>query len=214
MKCSACSAPVRWVVGMDIDGTLARYHRHYVDFVEMYDNHQTGTLPRRWDGVGEFRDLLGLSKKEHHDRKLAFRAGGFKRWMPKFDNVVRMMVGLENLGVEVWVTTTRPWMRMDNVDTDTVEWLKRWSIPYHHLLFDEDKYGRLCELVDPERIVAIVDDEEEQRDRCAALRLPFALRSTEWNHGIRHPGGPQITELTDVVTLVQERIGMRHALQH
>jgi hypothetical protein len=82
------------------------------------------------------------------------------------------------------------------------------------LLFDEDKYQRLTELVDPERIVLVLDDEEEQRDRCAELRLPFALRRTEWNHGIIHPGGPVITELTDTVSLVQERMAMRHALSH
>lgn len=212
MRCSSCSAEVKWVVAVDIDGTLAKYHRGYRDFVAKYD--ERDDLPLGWDGIGEFRDALGLTKREHHERKLAYRAGGFKRWMDAFPYVSTMMHELKRLNVEIWMTTTRPWMRMDNVDTDTVEWLRRNGVPHDHLLFDEDKYGKLLELVDPERIVAVLDDEEEQRDRCAQLRLPFVLRSMQWNTGIKNHSGPAIEDLFEFPNIVKERIGMRDALQH
>lgn len=213
MLCSSCSAPVKWVVAVDIDGTMAPYHRTYRDFVQKYDD-PNRAMPVEWDGIGEFRDALGLTKEEHHERKLAFRAGGFKRWMRSYPYARSMMCDLRSLKLEVWVTTTRPWMRMDNIDKDTIEWLRRNEIPYDHLLFDEDKYGKLCELVDPARIIAVLDDEEEQRDRCAELRLPFVLRRTEWNSGIICPGGEVIKDLMRFTEIVQERIGMRDALQH
>lgn len=211
MKCSNCSHDLKWVVAVDVDGTMAQYHSHYASFVESYDDRLPLTLPRRWNGFGEFRDVLGLTQREHHERKLAFRAGGFKRWMPRFNYADLMVQTLKAMGIEVWVTTTRPWMRMDNVDTDTVEWLRRHDIPFDHLLFDEDKYHRLTELVDPERILAILDDEFEQRRRCEELGLPFVLARTEWNYEV---AGAGIDDLRNFLPIVYERIGMRDALQH
>lgn len=212
MICSQCSSTVRWVVAVDIDGTMAQYHRGYRDFLELYDNHQPNTLPTRWHGLGEFRDVFGLTKQQHHDRKMAYRSGGFKRWMPKFDCAVTMMQDLKKLDLEVWVTTTRPWMRMDNVDNDTLEWLRRWEIPFDHLLFDEDKYGRLVEIVDPERIIGVLDDEAEQRDRCEELNLPFVLRRSDWNYEVE--ASMMIENLADFGFLVEERMGFHDALQH
>ena len=191
---------------------MAKYHRAYRDFLIQYDNRVPWETPTTWTGLGEFRDVFGLTQKEHHERKVAFRAGGFKRWMAKFDSAVTMMQDLQEQPCEVWVTTTRPWMRMDNVDTDTMEWLRRWEIPYDRLLFDEDKYGRLTELVDPERIIMVLDDEAEQRDRCAELRLPFSLRRSEWNTALT--ADIEITNLADFGFMVSEMIGLRDALSH
>lgn len=212
MKCSNCSAVIRPVVAVDIDGTLAQYHAFYTKFVAAYKDIPEDQMPQQWDGMGEFRDLLGLTQHEHHQMKVAFRAGGFKRWMPKFDGAFSIMTELKSLGCEIWVTTTRPWMRMDNVDTDTVEWCRRHGIEYHHILFDEDKYGRLVELVDPERIVGVLDDEWEQIERCEELRLPVSLRSTRWNFGVTYQS--MVDNLWDFGVLVEERVGVHDALQH
>jgi len=202
------------VVAVDVDGTMANYHWGMVKFICDWlgeDLHRV----TKWDGIGEFSDHLRLDKETYRKIKLAYRAGGFKRWMHAMEDAGPMMRKLHDLGVEVWVTTTRPWMRMDNVDDDTKEWLRRNDIPYDYLLFDEDKYKRLTELVDAGRIVAVLDDEEEQRDRCAALHLPFVLRSTGWNYGVKHPGG-QVVEasLMNFIPIVEERLAVRHALQH
>lgn len=212
MRCSDCSAQVKPVVCIDIDGTLAQYHRSLVEFFERWLDIED--LPRAWDGLGEFSDHLGLPKETYRQGKLAFRAGGFKRWMPPFPGADSFMNKLSQLHVEVWVTTTRPWMRMDNVDPDTREWLRRYGIQYKHLLFDEDKYGVICELVDPERIVMVLDDEWEQADRCADLELPFVTRATAWNTAAHSPFFPAVQQYDQALDLIIERIGVRDALQH
>jgi hypothetical protein len=212
VKCSNCSANVKWVVAIDVDGTMAKYHRAYRDFLILYDNRVSWQTPNTWTGLGEFRDVFGLTQHEHHERKLAFRAGGFKRWMDKFDSAGWMMKRLQQMGLEVWVTTTRPWMRMDNVDRDTLEWLRRWDIPFDHLLFDEDKYGRLMELVDPERILLVLDDENEQIQRCEELALPAVLHRSEWNTEVE--ALVEVRHLADVEFLVSDRMVMRDALSH
>lgn len=209
MKCSECSAKVRPVVCIDIDGTLAQYHQALCQFIEWWL--PAPRLPRSWGGEGEFSDHIGIEKDVYRQAKLAFRAGGFKRNMTPFKGAVEFMQELERLDVEVWMTTTRPWQRMDNVDPDTKEWLRRYGIPYKHLLFDEDKYGLMTELVDPDRIVMVLDDEYEQRDRCEELNLPFVLRGTAWNQNIGAEF--KISQYDQAIDLVRERIGVRDALR-
>jgi hypothetical protein len=70
---------------------------------------------------------------------------------------------IREAGAEVWLCTTRPYLRLDNVDPDTREWLRRNRIQYDALLFDpaheEDgtKYDELRRQAG-DRVASIVDD--------------------------------------------------------
>jgi len=149
------------VVAVDIDGTLGNYHKHFVDFALEYFRppHRVATMYageesfKQW-WLREFR----LGEKDWHDVKLAYRQGGMKRTMPIFPHARVMMNRIWALDIEIWVTTTRPYLSLDNIVPDTVEWLNRNAIPYEGILFDEDKYQQLVERVDPDRIVAVLDD--------------------------------------------------------
>jgi hypothetical protein len=209
MRCDRCSAGLLPVVAIDIDGTLAQWHAHFMEFLEQW-------LPTKfydysWDGLGEFSDKLGTDKHTYRQAKLAFRSGGFKRWMEPVWGSRTFMQQLSTLPVEVWVTTTRPWMRHDNVDPDTVEWLKRNEMPYKRLMYDDDKYLTLTELVDPQRVVLVLDDEAEQFDRCSDLGLPFVLKKHAFNTGITAP--VETADYRDVIAMVKERIGFNEALR-
>lgn len=210
MKCTECSSQVKPVVCIDIDGTLAKYHETLVEFIEQWLG-EPDFLPRAWDGHGEFSDHLGIPKETYRQAKLAFRAGGFKRWMEPFQGATHFMRALSTMNLEVWVTTTRPWQRMDNVDPDTKEWLRRYQIPYKHLLFDEDKYGCITELVDPDRIVMVLDDEVEQADRCRELNLPFVLKRSAWNHRVV-TDFPWVANFDGALAVLHERLGFKDAL--
>ena len=74
--------------------------------------------------------------------------------MPVYDDAVQFMQQLAAHGVEVWIATTRPWMRLDNIDPDTREWLARNEIPWDYMIYGEDKYEQLLERVDRERVLA------------------------------------------------------------
>lgn len=185
--CTSCHGDVKPVVALDIDGTLGNYHQHAIDFYVLYFNRpEMLSLWQGFDGSMELSDWLEIPKSQYQEAKLAFRSGGYKRWMPMYSGADTLAKAIIDAGAELWITTTRPWMRLDNVDPDTREWLKRNGIPYHHLLFDEDKYAVLQDRVGHERIVAILEDEMPQIERCCELELPVILRRTNWNSSMNH----------------------------
>lgn len=185
--CSNCGAgPVRPVVAFDIDGTLGDYHAHFYHFCATYFGWPGGRMVRpKWDGQGEFEDYLGLTKAEYREAKLAYRQGGYKRWLPIFPGAAEGVRGLAEIA-DVWIATTRPWQRLDNIDPDTREWLRRHGMLEHisGLLYGETKYEQLCASVDPARIVAVVEDLPEQFINAKHLGLPVILH--EYWHNEYH----------------------------
>ncbi len=172
MRCSSCSAVVRPVVALDVDGTLGDYHGHFLKFLEGY----LGRPPVRpafrdagYRGEQRFRNwcirAYGISEATWYDIKLAYRQGGMKRTMPVYHDASQLSLDLIEEGAEVWITTTRPHNRLDNIDPDTQHWLARHGIGYDQMIYGDDKYQQLAKLVDPERVVAVLDDEAEQYDK-------------------------------------------------
>ncbi len=177
--CSKCSAPVRPIVAVDIDGTLSEYHDAISEFSCAYWD-----VPApldSWDGRGNFEDYLGLTQTQYREAKLAYRQGGYKRtaaWQP---GAYEFMQWLAGQPVEIWITTTRPWNRLDSVDPDTRFWLDRHNVRYDHLLYHDHKYQELMRLVDPQRVVAVVDDLPEmvkEADECLEYTQAFLIMRT------------------------------------
>ena len=82
--------------------------------------------------------------------------------MPVYPYGKELCLAVMDAGAELWITTTRPYIRHDNVDPDTREWMRRNGIVWNHLLYDGDKYHKLVQLVGTERIVAVLDDLTEE----------------------------------------------------
>jgi len=118
--------------------------------------------------------------------KLAYRQGGLKRTMRAFDGAAQFTYQLMEEGYEVWLTTTRPYLRLDGVDRDTREWLRRNEITYDKLLYDENKYHVMATRVDRDRVVGILDDEWQQLHNAeAAFGAGRAImRSTPYNAAV------------------------------
>lgn len=202
MLCTLCSREVKPVVAVDIDGTLGDYHLHFINFAEEYLGR---SLPRTYSGVGEFRDSLGLTIELYRELKLAYRQGGKKRSMPIFDGAAGFVHSLSALGVEVYLTTTRPWQRLDNVDPDTRAWLDRHGIRYDGLLYDRHKYRVLSEIVHAPRVVMVLDDLVEQlasaEDRFGHVGVKM---NTCWN--VNAPWYTTEDDYASVLALVESRI--------
>lgn len=185
MKCTDCNRPVRPVVGLDIDGTLGDYHGHLLNFAESYLG-QTGTgWALTYDGSTDLCTFMDLTKHEYRALKLAFRQGGMKRTMPVFPGATDLSLLMKSLGAEVWITTTRPYMRLDNVDPDTRWWLEKQGIHYDGLIYDDDKYERLVEIVGADRIVGVVDDLPDLYDAAVRLGLKPIQHATRYNKAVR-----------------------------
>jgi len=188
MRCTNCSAPIRPVAAVDIDGTLGEYHEHFLRFAGEYLG--ISTLPagkRLYDGSVAFRtwftQTFRTDVKTFRDIKLAYRQGAQKRSMPVRPFARGLIKSLREMDVEVWLTTTRPYMRLDNVDPDTRFWLKRHGIKYDHLLYDEYKYEVLSHQVDPERVCFVLDDLDEKLLEASRFfdESACVLYATSWN---------------------------------
>lgn len=185
MKCTDCSAGIKPVVAVDIDGTLGQYHAHFLCFADAYLGDVAG--PMSYAGREPFREWFcrewQVDSRTWGDIKLAYRQGAQKRSMPAYPGVADLTRRITELGAELWMTTTRPHLRLDNVDPDTRFWLEKQGVRYQYMLYDEDKYEQLANLVDRERVVAVLDDLPEQVQAAARLFGPGAviMRSTRWN---------------------------------
>jgi uncharacterized HAD superfamily protein len=205
MRCSDCSKKVVPIVAVDIDGTLGMYHEHFTDFAMEY----TGQfLHPEYDGSMEFHDWLGLPLHEYREIKLAYRQGGGKRSMPAFDDASFFFKHLDFMECEVWLTTTRPYLRLDSTDPDTRFWLERHGIKYDALMYHEDKYQKLAEHVERDRVVIILDDLESQLLAAAevfGLSVPVMIERQS-NSGTRSSLLRTTPDLIAATLLVQERI--------
>jgi len=184
MLCTECGEVIRPVVALDIDGTLGDYHGHFIRFAEMYIGRE---LIGQYHGATSFSDWFGgngVTLEQFRAIKLAYRQGGMKRSMPVFPGAVALFNEINAYDVELWVTTTRPYLSLDNIVPDTIHWLAQNGMTdFYGMLFDEDKYDTLVTRVDPERIVAVIDDLPEMCDAAdeAVGRNVALMVGTQYN---------------------------------
>lgn len=169
---------LRPVVALDIDGTLGEYHNHFLRFAAEWLQRPIST---HWDGKEPFWRMLGTSKAVYRQIKLCYRQGGLKRSMPVRHWAPELTRGVRAAGAEVWVCTTRPYLRLDNIDPDTRFWLRHHGIQFDGVLFGENKYRDLASLVGVERVVGVLDDESEQCERAHRVGLPVRIIDRPYN---------------------------------
>src|SRR4051812_12198518 len=196
MRCSDCSHEIWPIVAIDIDGTLADYHEHFINFAVAWlgDEYHKPRGGLAYDGTEPHREwftrVMGVDATTFRAIKLAFRQGGMKRTMPIYRESAETINAIRELGAEVWLTTTRPWERFDRVDPDTRHWLSQHGIEFDGLIYDDAKMQALADRVDPERVVAIVDDlyevledaEDIFPNAMTILRKTIHNRGARWRH--------------------------------
>jgi len=170
----------RPVVALDIDGTLGDYHLHFIKFAEAWTG-RTLPDPLAINPGIPLHKHLGLGKATYRACKLAYRQGGMKRSMPVYPHAAELTKSLRKTGAEVWICTTRPYLRLDNIDPDTRHWLRRHGIQYDGVLFGENKYRELVKRVDRNRVVAVLDDLMSMVGQAQELGLPAYLRDQPYN---------------------------------
>lgn len=196
------------VIGLDVDGTIADYYEHFRWFCELYL--QRPVPKPDWALVDEFNEVLGIDKGTYRDVKLAYRQGGMKRSIPPLDSMVRAMVQeLRQLGVQVWICTTRPWQRLDNIDPDTRFWLDRNVGRVDGLIYGEEKYEDLIDHAGMHRILGVIDDLPENIVYAQRLGLRAAIRAgahnAQWRelhtteHGVNIPVAYSSVDIYNIV---------------
>lgn len=180
MLCDKCGGRVTPVFVSDIDGTLGDYYSHFRDFAEGY---WCRPMHRDWNGVGNWEDHLGMTQQEYRQTKLAYRQGGMKRNLPLYGDTLTFMDRLNEMGVDIWLATTRPYQRLDNIDPDTKFWVDKHGWTIAGLLYGDDKFQQICQAVDPSRIIGVVDDLVENLLQAAMLGLPTFQVKRDHNRG-------------------------------
>lgn len=175
--------PFKPVVALDIDGTLGDYHGHFLRFAQEW-------YGRRMPDPSEINPGLPLhkfmctSKTTYRQCKLAYRQGGLERSMPAYPGASELTVQLRRAGCEVWICTTRPYLKHDTQSPNTIHWLRRNRIQFDHLLSGPHKYNDLVKRVGSCRVVATLDDLPEMYAAAEKLRLKPWLRDQPYNRHV------------------------------
>lgn len=172
--------PGRPVIALDVDGTLGDYHRHFTIFAEQWTGRKMPD-PEAINPGMPLHHHLGMSKATYRQCKLAYRQGGMKRSMPVYPGAADMVRAFRKAGAAVAICTTRPYLRLDNVDPDTRHWLRRNRIQYDWVLFGEHKYRQLARQIEPDSIIAVLDDLVALVQQAQSLGLPAWLRDQPYN---------------------------------
>lgn len=181
------------IFALDIDGTLGDYHRHFLWFAERWLDKEMPDAKEINPGMPLWK-FMGVTRARYREVKLAYRQGGLKRWMPAYDGASDLTYAIKRERAEVWICTTRPYLRLDNIDPDTREWLRRNDIQYDAVLFGEDKYRELSRQAGSPRtrngrVVAVFDDLPEQAAKAVRLGFRTYLRDQPYN---RHEAADRI----------------------
>jgi len=171
---------LRPVVAVDVDGTLGEYHEHFAEYAEMF---LQKPVLRNWEGSIPYWRCFSVSKTRYREMKLGYRQGRMKRSMPVRPGAAALSAAVRAAGAELWVCTTRPWQRLDNIDPDTQFWLQRSHVRYDGVLYGESKYRDLRQLVGINRVVAVLDDEPEQVRKAEQLGLTARIMDRPYNQG-------------------------------
>lgn len=144
------------IVASDLDGTWGNWHAHFLEFAALWTGKPMPPADQINPGL-RLHKFMGIKLAEYRACKLAFRQGGLKRWMPLYPGAAEFSTAVRKEGAEFWICTTRPYNRLDNIDPDTQENLRRNGVKFDGLLYGEDKYRELRRQV-PGRVVAILED--------------------------------------------------------
>ena len=203
--------PLAPVVAVDIDGTIGDYYEHFRWFAELYLQKPV-TIDWEYSDSAEFSEALNIDKAVYRQIKLAYRQGGMKRSLPVFPGAGHTIRTLrEKHGVQVWIATTRPWQRLDNIDPDTQFWLKRNIGRVDGVIYGEDKYLDLLDIVGANRIIGVVDDLPENVVAAQSLGMRAMLKAGNHNAVFRkvRQGVPVAHDCSEMLDIFQEWIGER-----
>lgn len=172
------------VLGIDVDGTLAEYHGHFLNFAQGWLGREMPDPSKINPGL-PLHKFMGVSKSTYRRIKLAYRQGGLKRSMPAYEGARELTVNLRKtacLGMraELIICTSRPYLQLGGIDPDTRHWLKRNGIQYDNIVWGENKYRDLFREYGY-RVAGILDDLPPMIRQATDLGIPACLKDQPYN---------------------------------
>jgi hypothetical protein len=179
---SSCATPhnQKPVVAIDIDGTLGDYHGHFLRFASDWYGREMPNPAEINPGL-PLHKFMRTSKATYRQCKLAYRQGGLERSTPVYDGATELCRSIRQGGAELWLCTTRPYLKLDTQSPNTQHWLRRNKIQFDHLISGPHKYRDLVKQVGKSRIVAVLDDLPEMIEQANSLGLWTMIRDQPYN---------------------------------
>lgn len=200
------------VIALDIDGTLGDYHRHFLEFAANWIGRAMPDPAAINPGLPLWK-YMGVGKEVYRECKLAYRQGGLKRWMPVYPGAAELSSVIHSFGWEAWICTTRPYLRLDNIDPDTREWLRRNEIQYDAVLFDLNgrKYSKYRELRRQagDRVLAVFDDLPEAVEVADEMQFKVWMRDQPYNRHLDMPRVHTCWEMIDLLKGMHKSVNTR-----
>lgn len=168
------------VVALDIDGTLGDYHAHFLRFAEQWYGRDMPD-PKEINPGLPLHKFMRTSKATYRNCKLAYRQGGLERSMPVYAGASTLCETIRRSGAELWLCTTRPYLKHDTQSPNTVHWLKRNKIQWDHMLSGPHKYRDLAKQVGTKRVVCVMDDLPEMIVQATSLGMDGVIRDQPYN---------------------------------
>jgi hypothetical protein len=196
------------IVALDYDGTLVAYHYHFTEFASQWVGRE---LPHGYDGSVPFFKHLGVSKDTYRRIKLAYRRGSLKRSVPAFGGAAELTRQVRLRKARVVICTTRPFLSMEDIEADTVHNAKRHSIQFDYMISGEHKYRELKRLVDPSRIVMVLEDQDDMLAQALRLSLPAVRILRRHNEESALEMEHEVDSLEAATELALMRMQARHS---
>lgn len=168
------------VVAIDLDGTLGDYHSHFLRFAADWYGREM-PAPEEINPGLPLHKFMRTSKATYRQCKLAYRQGGLERSMPIYDGANELCRSIRKGGAELWLCTTRPYLKYDQLYKDTLHWLRRHRIPYDAVIHGPNKYRDLSRTVAKSRVAAVLDDLPEMYTQAQSLDMIAILRDQPYN---------------------------------
>jgi hypothetical protein len=168
------------VVAIDIDGTLGDYHGHFLRFAEAWYGRPMPDANAINPGL-PLHKFMQTSKSTYRQCKLAYRLGGLERSMPCYPGADKLTKTIRDAGAELWLCTTRPYLKLDSQSVNTRHWLRLHKIQYDALIYGERKYRDLARIVGVSRVAAVLDDLPEMIIQADSLGMWTMLRDQPYN---------------------------------
>ena len=143
------------IAGVDIDGVLAAYPEHYINYV----NKELGTDFK----VNQVKDYdlynsLPIPEDIALDLKDSFRQSGQNRTIPVLEGAKKFLQELRRRDYKIVLLSARPYKQYRRIFADTQTWLNENGLVHDAILWDEDKCGRLVREFGKENVSFFVED--------------------------------------------------------
>lgn len=132
------------VIGIDIDGVLAKYPESFIKFIEDQEQINLNFFKfKRYDIYGQLSKFIDGGEKRMKELKHLYRLTGQKRFIEVVEGSVEGLKQLKMMGYSIVLLTARPYKQYRRIFSDTLEWLKENKFEFDAIVWDEEKEERI-----------------------------------------------------------------------